>query len=168
MDLSSKQSATADGRSSFDSRAYRDCMGQFCTGVVIVTGVDDGQLVGLAAQSFVSLSLQPPLVAVCPAKTSTSWPRLRAAGRFCVNVLAADQQAASDAFAAPGKAADMDWRMGAAGVPILSGVIAYVECAIAAEHEAGDHTVVVGKVLGFETLRPETAPLLFFRGAYGL
>ena len=164
----SEQPATADGRPSFDSRAYRDCMGQFCTGVVAVTGIEDGQLVGLAAQSFVSLSLQPPLIAICPARTSTSWPRVRAAGRFCVNVLAADQQAASDAFAVPGKAADMSWRTGTAGVPILAGVIAYVECAIAAEHEAGDHTVVVGEVLGFETLRPEAAPLLYFRGAYGL
>ena len=152
----------------FDSRAYRDCMGQFCTGVAVVTGVEAGQLVGFAAQSFVSLSLRPPLIAVCPAKTSTSWPRLRALGRFCVNVLAADQQAVSDAFAEASKAADTRWRIGAAGVPILEGAIAYVECAVAAEHEAGDHTVIVGDVLGFETLRPEASPLVFFRGAYGL
>ena len=91
----------------FDSRAYRDTMGQFCTGVAIVTGNDGGDLVGFAAQSFVSLSLEPPLIAVCPAKTSTSWPRIRALGCFAINVLAADQQAISDVFAQAGMAAEM-------------------------------------------------------------
>ena len=151
-----------------DSRAYRDTMGQFGTGVVVVVGLDAGELVGFAAQSFVSLSLTPPLIAVCPAKTSTSWPRLRSAGRFCVNVLAADQRTVSEAFAQPGATAQTPWTRGtAAGMPVLSGVIAYVECALAAEHDAGDHTVVVGEVLGFKTLREDASPLLYFRGDYG-
>ena len=152
----------------FDSRAYRDTMGQFGTGVVIVAGVDAGELVGFAAQSFVSLSLQPPLIAICPAKTSTSWPRLRTAGRFSVNVLAADQRSVSEAFAEPGGAAQTPWTLGAAGTPILAGVIAFVECALAAEHDAGDHTVVFGAVRGFQTLREDAAPLLYFRGEYGI
>ncbi len=162
--------AQGDGEvaAGFDSRAYRDTMGQFGTGVVVVAGLDAGELVGFAAQSFVSLSLEPPLIAVCPAKTSTSWPRLRSAGRFCVNVLAAEQRAVSEAFAQPGEAAQTAWTPGAAaGMPVLSGVIAYVECALAAEHDAGDHTVAVGEVLGFETLREDAPPLLYFRGAYG-
>ena len=152
----------------FDSRAYRDTMGQFCTGVAIVTGNDDGHLVGFAAQSFVSLSLEPPLIAVCPAKTSTSWPRIRSLGCFAINVLAADQQAISDVFAQAGQAAEMAWTMRATGAPILDGALAYVECAVDAEHDAGDHTIVVGRVRGFDILRPEARPLLYFRGEYGV
>ena len=152
----------------FDSRAYRDTMGQFCTGVAIVTGNDTGDLVGFAAQSFVSLSLEPPLIAVCPAKTSTSWPRIRSLGNFAVNVLAADQQAVSDTFAQAGKAAEMGWSIQATGAPILDGALAYVECAVAAEHDAGDHTIVVGSVKGFDILRPEARPLLYFRGGYSV
>ena len=152
----------------FDSRAFRDAMGQFCTGVVIVTGNEDGTLVGFAAQSFVSLSLEPPLIAVCPAKTSTSWPRIRALGSFGVNMLAGDQQTISDDFAQAGKAAEVQWSTGGTGAPILDGALAYVECALDAEHDAGDHTVVVGRVRGFDILKPEAQPLVYFRGAYGL
>ena len=151
----------------FDSRAYRDTMGQYCTGVVIVTGNEGGSLVGFAAQSFVSLSLAPPLIAICPAKTSTSWPRIRAAGHFCINVLAHDQEAISEDFAQSGRAADVPWTTNATPAPILEGVIAYVECALDAEHDAGDHTIVVGRVLAFETLRPAARPLIYFRGEYG-
>ena len=152
---------------SFDSRAYRDTMGQFCTGVVIVAGVEKGELVGFAAQSFVSLSLDPPLVAVCPGKASTSWPRIRAAGCFCINILAEDQQATSDIFAQAGKTADIAWATRRTGAPILNGAMAYVECALIVEHDAGDHTVAIGRVLGFETLR-DAKPLLYFRGGYGV
>ena len=152
----------------FDSRAYRDTMGQYCTGVVIVTGNENGSLVGFAAQSFVSLSLDPPLIAICPAKTSTSWPRIRASGHFCINVLAANQEAVSEAFAQSGRVADVPWTTNATSAPILEGAIAYVECAIDTEHEAGDHTVVYGRVLAFETLRPDARPLTYFRGEYGL
>ena len=150
----------------FDSRAYRDTMGQYCTGVVIVTGNEDGTLVGFAAQSFVSLSLDPPLIAVCPAKTSTSWPRIRATGHFAINVLADDQAAVSEEFAQSGRAADVPWNTNATSAPILEGAIAYVECALDAEHDAGDHTVAVGRVLAFETLRPDARPLIYFRGEY--
>jgi len=66
----------------FSKVDFRQAMGNFCTGVTVVTGIDNGEPVGFAAQSFVSLSLEPPLVAVCPAKTSSSWPRIRAAGNF--------------------------------------------------------------------------------------
>ena len=151
----------------FHGREFRDTMGQFCTGVVIVTGASDGGMAGFAAQSFVSLSLEPPLIAVCPGKSSTSWPRIRATGRFCVNVLGEDQQAVSDVFARSGEVADIGWRPGASGAPILDGVLAYVDCALEAEHDAGDHTIAVGRVLDIEVLDGERGPLLFFRGAYG-
>ena len=75
-----------------DSLQFRSAMGQFCTGVVVATACLDGEPVGFAAQSFVSLSLAPPLVALCPAKTSTSWPLIRDSGNFCINILAANQR----------------------------------------------------------------------------
>ena len=156
-------------RRQWDDRAYRDTMGQFCTGVVVVTGVAAGKLSGFAAQSFVSLSLAPPLIAVCPAKTSISWPRIRQAGRFAVNVLGEEHRALSQAFAEPGEAPPARWSAGpASGAPVLDGAIAYVECALNAEHDAGDHTIAVADVLGFGTLRATARPLLFFRGGYGL
>lgn len=152
----------------FDSRAYRDTMGHFATGVVIIAACEDDQLVGLAAQSFVSLSLDPPLIAVCPAKTSTSWPRIRSQSTFGINVLAEDQQSVSDAFAQKGQVADIDWQKSGNGVPIFEGVIATVECELDAEHEAGDHTIAVGRVIDFEVRRPGDRPLLFYRGGYGV
>jgi flavin reductase (DIM6/NTAB) family NADH-FMN oxidoreductase RutF len=151
----------------FHDREFRDTLGQFCTGVVIVTGSSNGNLVGFAAQSFVSLSLKPPLVAVCPGKTSTSWPRIRDTGHFCINVLSKDQQNISNAFAQSGKVADMIWRAGDTGAPILDGVLAYVDCALQSEHDAGDHTIAVGRVIDLRVLDHESAPLLFFRGGYG-
>jgi flavin reductase (DIM6/NTAB) family NADH-FMN oxidoreductase RutF len=152
---------------SIDGRTFRGTLGQFCTGVVIAAGNCAGELKGFAAQSFTSLSLDPPLVAVCPAKTSTSWPRLRAVGSFCINVLAADQRAVCDAFAKPGIAADIGWRTGVTGAPILDGVLAYIDCDLETEHDAGDHVIAVGRVRDLRILDAVKAPLLFFRGAYG-
>jgi 3-hydroxy-9,10-secoandrosta-1,3,5(10)-triene-9,17-dione monooxygenase reductase component len=151
----------------FDARAFRNALGQFCTGVVVAAGNCAGELKGFAAQSFTSLSLEPPLVAVCPAKTSTSWPRLREVGRFCINVLAADQRAVCDAFAKPGMAADIGWRPGVTGAPILDGVLAYIECELETEHDAGDHLIAVGRVRDLQILETVKPPLLFFRGGYG-
>lgn len=152
-----------------DAREFRTVLGQFCTGVVIATGCVDGEPAGFAAQSFTSLSLDPPLVGLCPAKTSTSWPRLRASGSFCINVLGAGQQAVCDLFARSGvdKFDGLDWRPGVTGSPVLAGVMAYVDCDLEAEHDAGDHTIAVGRVRDIRILDSESRPLLFFRGRYG-
>jgi flavin reductase (DIM6/NTAB) family NADH-FMN oxidoreductase RutF len=152
-----------------EPRQFRDTMSRFATGVVLVTGVDDGVPVGFAAQSFVSLSLDPPLVAVCPARTSTSWPRVRASGHFCINVLGADQKPLCDAFARSGgdKFAGVGWRPGVTGAPIVDDVLAWVDCELEAEHEAGDHTIAVGRVRELAAREGEAAPLLFFGGGYG-
>lgn len=152
-----------------DGRRFRTTLGQFCSGVVIATGCLDGVPAGFAAQSFTSLSLDPPLVGLCPAKTSTSWPRLRDSGRFCINILAADQKPVCDLFAKSGidKFASIDWRPGLTGSPIITGALACIDCELVAEHDAGDHTIAVGRVLDLDIANPEGAPLLFFRGAYG-
>ncbi len=152
-----------------DARVFRDTMGQFCTGVVIATGCLDGEPAGFAAQSFVSLSLDPPLVALCPGKGSSSWPKLRDSGRFCINVLGAHQKAVCDVMARSGidKFAEISWRAGVTGSPIIDGVVAYIDCELEAEHDAGDHTIAVGRVVDLAAQDLEAGPLLFFRGAYG-
>ena len=153
----------------FDDRAFRASMGQFCTGVVIATGCLDGEPAGFAAQSFSSLSLDPPLVALCPGKTSTSWPKLRDSGSFCINILAAHQKTVCDVFAQTGidKFASLDWEAGTTGSPVLAEVIAYIDCELEAEYDAGDHTIAVGRVRDFKIFNADSAPLLFFRGGYG-
>lgn len=153
----------------FDDRAFRSAMGNFCTGVVIATGSNDGTAAGFAAQSFVSLSLDPPLVALCPGKNSSSWPKLRASGSFCINILASDQKAVCDAMAQSGgdKFTQFEWHAGVTGSPILSGVLGYIDCELEAEHDAGDHTIAIGRVKDFQIVAGDKSPLLFFRGGYG-
>ena len=153
----------------FDDRQFRNAMSQFCTGVVLVTGVSDGRPVGFAAQSFVSVSLSPPLVSISPARTTTTWPLLREARRFGINILGADQHGLCMAFARSGgdKFAQFGWTASPAGTPVLDGVLGFVECELEAEHDAGDHTVVLARVLAIDVFSPDRSPLLFFRGRYG-
>lgn len=155
------------GMPQFEGRTFRDTMGQFCTGVVIVTSLSNDNLAGFAAQSFVSLSESPPLIAICPQKASTSWPKIRATGHFGINVLRSDQSEVSNAFARKGGVADIGWAKSKTGSPILDGVIAFIDCELGAEHEAGDHTIVIGHVVDLEIIDAEAEPLLFFRGEYG-
>ncbi len=153
----------------FDDRAFRSVMGQFCTGVVIATGRLNGEPAGFAVQSFFSLSLEPPLVGFCPARTSTSWPKLRDSGSFCINILNADQKSICDVFARTGidKFDEIAWHEGMTGSPVLEGVPAYLDCNLETEHDAGDHTIAVGRVRDIAILDAEITPLLFLRGGYG-
>ncbi len=153
----------------FDQTAFRQTMGNFATGVVVVTGLFEGEPVGFAAQSFVSLSLDPPLVAFSPGKSSSSWPRIRDTGSFGINILGQDQQGVCDDMAQSGqdKFANVSWRSGGTGAPMLADVLAFIECSIEAEHDAGDHTIVVGRVQDYQRVRNEAAPLLYFRSMYG-
>ena len=153
----------------------RRVMGHFATGVTIVTGFDtdaasggDGEPVGFACQSFTSVSLDPPLVLFCAASTGRSWPRLEAAGVFSVNVLAEDQLALCKVFASGSddKFAGLAWRSTPWG-PSLDDVLATVHCTIETVHRTGDHDVVIGRVRDLVTHR-DAAPLVFFRGEFGL
>ena len=150
----------------------RDVLGHFATGVVVVTArAADDSLLGFTCQSFASLSLDPPLVSVAPARSSSTWPKIRAVGTFCVNVLAADHRELSVGFARSGSAVDkfagVDWCPAPSGAPVLEGVSAWIDCTLWAEYDGGDHTVVVGRVhdLGAD---PARLPLLFYRGGYGV
>jgi flavin reductase (DIM6/NTAB) family NADH-FMN oxidoreductase RutF len=158
----------ADGDGLIDQAAFRTVLGHYPTGVVVVTATGDDGPAGLAIGSFTSLSLDPPLILFCPGKTSTSWPRIEAAGAFCVNVLAEDQEQISRTFAGRGtdKFAGLGWRpAGATGSPVLAGVLAWIDCRIERIDEGGDHWIVVGRVLDLEVER-EGRPLVFFRGGY--
>lgn len=157
----------AGTRLEFDSARLRAVLGNFCTGVTVITAHDGERPAGFACQSFAALSLDPPLVLFCPARTSRSWPAIERAGRFAVNVLAEDQREVSSVFGSRGadKFESVRWHRAASGVPLLDGALAWIDCTVDAVHEAGDHLVVVGRVTALDDTRA-TSPLLFFRGAY--
>ncbi len=153
----------------FDSATFRRVLGHYPTGVCIVTAMEDGGApVGMAVGSFTSVSLDPPLVAFFPDKRSTTWPRIERAGKFCVNVLAADQLEVCRRFSMSGadKFAGITHRLSTNGSPILDGVVAWIDCDLHATHEAGDHVIVLGEVKELEVGTPG-GPLLFLRGGYG-
>ena len=145
----------------------RAVLGHFPSGVTIVTGAVDGVPAGFTCQSFSSLSLDPPLVLILPGRNSSSWPKIEATGRFCVNVLAHDQQDLSTTFARSGtdKFAGVAWTPSALGSPILAGATAWIDCTLYDCHDGGDHIIVVGAV--HDLAAEEAPPLVFHRGAYG-
>ncbi|MGD0392491.1 MAG: flavin reductase family protein [Acidimicrobiales bacterium] len=148
---------------SFDSVQFKQVMARFASGVTIVSGMEGDQPVGFTCQSFISLSVDPPFVAVAPARTSTSWPRIARAGSFCVNVLGDHQLSLAQAFAVSGglKFDGVDWRPApVTGAPLIDGSLAWVDCRVELVHDAGDHELIIGKVL--ELGNGEGSPLLFF------
>lgn len=155
------------------ARTFRDVLGLFCTGVTVVTSIAAGKPVGMTCQSFSSVSLDPPLVLFCPAKTSRAWPQMQRSGFFCVNLLSVEQEHVSQGMATKGaeKYDGISWRPGRTGAPVLDGVLGFVDCTVEKVHEAGDHYIVVGRVQelslgdGRDGMTPEV-PLLFHRGAY--
>jgi 3-hydroxy-9,10-secoandrosta-1,3,5(10)-triene-9,17-dione monooxygenase reductase component len=153
-----------------EPRRFRQVLGHFCTGVTVVTTADDDGPAGFACQSFSAVSLEPPLVLFCPSRTSVTWPRIERAGHFCANVLSADQRDLARVFAVSGstgtdKFAEVRWSPSPSGAPILEGVLTWVACTVEAVHEAGDHHVVLGRVIELGECRAGP-PLLFYRGRY--
>ena len=161
-----------DPEAVYAARRFRDVLGRFASGVTVVTAVSNGEPVGLTCQSFSSVSLDPPLVLFVPAKTSRAWPLIQRSGKFCVYFLGADQAELSNTMASRGtdKFADVKWTPSAeTGSPLLEGAIAHVDCAIHAVHQAGDHYVVIGRVLDLVTDDDgddDLLPLMFYRGQY--
>ncbi|QYN38375.1 flavin reductase family protein [Pseudonocardia sp. DSM 110487] len=150
----------------------REVLGHFVSGIVVVTAMCPDGPIGFTCQSFASLSLDPPLVSFAAARTSTTWPRIREADTFCVNVLAADHQELSAGFARSGgdgvdKFAGVPWRPSPSGAPVLDGVSAWIDCTLWNEYDGGDHTVAVGRVLDLGAT-PDRLPLLYYRGRYGV
>jgi 3-hydroxy-9,10-secoandrosta-1,3,5(10)-triene-9,17-dione monooxygenase reductase component len=153
----------------FDAARFRHVMGHCPTPVTVVTanGVDGP--VGLTVGSFTSVSLDPPLVAFLPGKKSDSWPVIEATGTFCVNILAADQAELCWLFAgdAPDKFAEVGWTKAPGGDPILEGALAWIDCRIEQVIEAGDHWIVLGRVLDLGIAREEATAMTFFKGKVG-
>ncbi len=149
------------------SRDLRDVLGQFATGVTVVTAVrGDGSAVGMTVNSFSALSLAPPLVLWCLAETALGRDVYRNCERFCINILASDQARVATQFARAenDKFKDIGFTKGPGGVPHLDGCIAWLDCSLTAVEPGGDHDIVIGQV---EThRRAPGAPLLFFGGQF--
>ena len=151
-----------------DGDLYRKVLGRYPTGVTIVTATGEEGPIGMVIGSFVSVSLEPPLVGFLPAKVSQTWPLIEATGMFCVNVLADDQQGLVDSFVRKDDDpwASVPFQLAASGSPIMEGAVAVIDCSIDRVVDAGDHWFVTGEVAGVE-YSEEGSPLVFLGGAYG-
>lgn len=154
------------------ARKFRDVLGQFASGITVVTTMSGDEPVGMTCQSFSSVSLDPPLVLFVPAKSSRAWPLIQRSGRFAINILGEGQEKVSNQMATRGidKFDGVSWQPGAAtGSPVLDGTLGHLDCTIHAVHEAGDHYVVIGRVqhLAVESRDDRAAePLLYYQGRY--
>ena len=150
-----------------ETRSFRDALGRFATGVAFVTAAPDGEPAGLIVNSLASVSLEPPLVSFSPSRSSRMWSRMRHARRFGVNVLGRQHERFARRATPPGadRFAGLDWEPGPGGVPLLADALAFLACDIVAEHPAGDHWIVVGRVDDLIVSRAGD-PLVFFDGAF--
>lgn len=160
---------TARGMSSArDAARFRATLGSFASGITVITAQAPHGPVGMSCQSFFSLSLDPPMVALSPSRASTTWPHLRESGAFCANVLSDQQQHICRAFAVSGgdKYKNVRWQPSAiTNSPRLENCLAWIDCLIDRVIEAGDHYLVTAQVIDLEVR--DGRPLLFYRGGYG-
>ncbi len=150
----------------FEERKLRDALGRFATGVTVVTTMTADGPLGITANSFASVSLDPPLVLWSPARKSARFPAFEAAQHFAIHVLSRGQQALAERFARAGDAfAGLAFARGLGDAPLIAGCAARFECRHAAGHDGGDHLIVVGEVLRLE--EADLPPLVYYRGGYG-
>ena len=152
----------------FDSKQFRSVLGNLPTGVVIVSGVDVlGQPQGVTIGSFVSISLDPPLVGFFQGLTSKTWPAIAASGSFCANVLAHDQGELCWRFAkeAEGRFDGVDWSPATSGSPKIAGSLAHIDCTIESSSQVGDHLFIVGRVQNLEATNEAKSAMVFFKGS---
>lgn len=153
---------------SFDGRELRDALGRFTTGVCLITAVsEDGKSLGMTANSFSSVSLDPPLILWCLQNNSDIYDVFAAPRHFAINILASEQQALSSHYAKKGhhELAPAHYRAGKYGSPIVRNALVNFECEVEETHEGGDHLIIVGRVKDMQQ-RPDGDPLLFFSGGY--
>ena len=159
----------ADELPRIDPQQYRQVLGQYPTGVCVVTSTGaDGAPAGMVVGSFTSVSLDPPLIGFFPDRGSSSWPKVAAGKRFCVNILSAEQESVCRKLASkdPDKFAHIAHRPSPFGSPILDGSVAWIDCNLYSVNEAGDHFAVLGMIRHLE-IAEGGLPLLFFQGGYG-
>jgi len=151
----------------FDGQVFRRSLGNYASGVTVITASIGEDLIGFTCQSFFSLSVDPPLVAFSVMASSTSYPKLRNARSFAINILASDQVNLSNQFAKSGtdKWFGVSWSSSEHGNPVLDGSVLTLDCTRYREYEGGDHTLVVARVEDI-TVNDSASPLLFFRGKY--
>lgn len=153
-----------------DSKTFRKTMAHFATGVTVVCAAHEGALAGMTVNSFTSVSLEPPLVLFCPHRDSHIMEVLSQSGHFSINILAEDQIDTCMAFA--GKVErelrfnDDNHVMSESGTPLLTGVLAHLECKLQAVHPGGDHQIVIGEVFSLDYR--DGRPLLFFNSEFPL
>lgn len=149
--------------------SFREALGHYASGITVITSQVDGEPIGFTCQSFYSVSMSPPLVSFSVMCSSASYPKIRQAGRFVVNILSGQQVRISNQFARQGtdKWHGVHWHPSPLGNPIITGSLHWLDCEIHAEHIAGDHLIVIGEV---KALNPQqaaaTQPLLYFKGQY--
>jgi flavin reductase (DIM6/NTAB) family NADH-FMN oxidoreductase RutF/DNA-binding IclR family transcriptional regulator len=159
----------AEVQFSIDPTQYRQVLGQYPTGVCVVTSTGpDGFPAAMVVGSFTSVSLNPPLIGFFPDRGSSSWPKVAASGRFCINILSAEQEDVCRKLASkdPDKFAGIAHRQSPLGSPIIDGVVAWIDCDSHTVQDAGDHFFVLGSVRQLE-IADNGLPLLFFQGGYG-
>ena len=153
-----------------DATRFRQILGSFPTGVSIVATLEAGRPVGMAAGSFYSVSLDPPLVGFCVMTTSNTWPVIEHSGSFGISILADDQTDICKRLAskAPDKFDGVPWSSApVTKSPLVDGAVAHLDCDLEQQHLAGDHWIVVGRVRALEFHRSEADPLVFCRGGFG-
>lgn len=152
---------------SFDPRALRSAFGAFATGVTVVTAMDgEGNPIGFTANSFTSVSLDPPLLLACLARTSRNFQAMTNARGFAINILAENQKDVSNTFARPSedRFAGLDWSVGPHGAPVIAGTAAWFDCSLQQVIEAGDHVILLGRVEAFDS--SDRNGLGYVRGGY--
>lgn len=153
---------------SIDGRELRNALGRFATGICVITTLNEkGEAVGMTANSFSSVSLEPPLVLWCLQNGSDVYDAYARPGSFAINILASDQLDLSNQYAKKGDhlMSPEHYRLGVNGAPVIRDALVTFECDQHATHEGGDHLIIVGRVQNLES-RPTGEPLLFFSGGY--
>ena len=153
---------------SFDGRELRDALGRFATGVCLITTIsDDNQAVAMTANSFSSVSLEPPLVLWSLQNNSDVYDVFSTPRHFAINILSTEQQAQSNRYAKKGQhdLDPADYRIGKYGAPVVRHALVTFECELEATHEGGDHLIIVGRVRDMQE-KPSGEPLLFYCGRY--
>ncbi|MBY5924062.1 MULTISPECIES: flavin reductase family protein [unclassified Halomonas] len=150
---------------------FREALGHYASGITVISSLAEGEPIGFTCQSFYSVSMDPPLVSFSVKSTSYSYPKIRQAGRFAVNMLSAEQAPISNQFARQGadKWQGIEWQASPLGNPLIPDTLHWLDCDIHAEHVAGDHLIVIGEVKALRLNQGEASPsgpLLYFKGQY--
>ena len=155
--------------SAIEPLRFREALGHFASGITVITSQADGEPIGFTCQSFYSVSMNPPLVSFSVKSSSYSYPKIRRAGRFAVNILAGAQARLANQFSRQGadKWHGVGWQESPLGNPIIADSLRWLDCEVHAEHAAGDHRIVIGEVKALNVQEVAAAqPLLYFKGQY--